>query len=649
MRKENPDQQAGPSGIAHVEKIGGFESADFKQVQETLDESRQRLSVILDSIADGFFAIDRQWRFTHINDAALRHFRRTREEVQGKYIFDVFPAARRTIFEDRYRQAMESGEPVHFESGSLLGDKTMEVHAYPGRENLTVLFRDITERHQMQQALDKAHRQAEWLARFPEENPSPVVRVSMKGMVQYANPAARAPFWLCKEGEPPPEPLRSLVTKALALGKETQEDVRLGERFYSISVVPFPAEAYAHVYGIDITKRKCAEDALRNLNADLEERVSAQVAEITKIHESVKIERQRFYDVLELLPAYVVLLTPDCQVPFANRFFRERFGEAKGRRCHEYLFQRTTPCDVCETYTVMKTGKPHHWEWIGPDGRNYDVYDFPFSDSNGAPFVLEMGIDVTDMKRVTAALEEANETLEQRVADRTAELEIVNRELESFSYSVSHDLRAPLRAIDGFSRMILRRREKDFDAETARQFKVIQDNARAMGQLIDDLLSFSRLTRKEIINGSLDMERMIRSAWSEMMSEHPDRNARLVLHDLPRSLGDQALIRQVILNLLSNAVKFSRSREQAVIEVGANREAKRNVYFIRDNGVGFDMRYQDKLFGVFQRLHRAEEFEGTGVGLAIVERIIHRHGGTVWAEGKVDDGATFYFTLAAEE
>ena len=170
-----------------------------------------------------------------------------------------------------------------------------------------------------------------------------------------------------------------------------------------------------------------------------------------------------------------------------------------------------------------------------------------------------------------------------------------------------------------------------------------------MGQLIDDLLGFSRLTRKEIFNGSLDMETMIRSAWSEIRSEYPDRNVKLVLHDLPRGVGDQALIRQVLLNLLSNAMKFSRSREQAMIEVGAHREEKRNVYFIRDNGVGFDMRYHDKLFGVFQRLHRAEEFEGTGVGLAIVERIIHRHGGTVWAEGNVDNGATFYFTLAAEE
>ena len=159
------------------------------------------------------------------------------------------------------------------------------------------------------------------------------------------------------------------------------------------------------------------------LNADLEERVAEQTAEIRRTCKAVEAERQRLYNVLESLPAYVVLLTPDYHVPFANRFFRERFGESHGKRCYEYLFQRTEPCEICETYTVLKTGKPHHWEWTGPDNRDYDVHDFPFADSDGAPFILEMGIDVTEVKRAEAALKEANETLERRVAERTAELE----------------------------------------------------------------------------------------------------------------------------------------------------------------------------------------------------------------------------------
>ena len=395
----------------------------------------------------------------------------------------------------------------------------------------------------------------------------------------------------------------------------------------------------------DITERKRAEEALRKLNAELEERVAEQTAEIRRTYEAVEAERQRFYDVLEMLPAYVVLLTPDYHVPFANRFFRERFGESHGKRCYEYLFQRTEPCEICETYTVLKTGKPHHWEWTGPDGRDYDVHDFPFTDSDGAPFILEMGIDVTEIKRAEAALKEANETLEQRVAERTAELEAAhaaaekekrlletvmdalpvgvavidtrggniksnrafeaglgraaagdgfrrglrglqgmvdrygrtrpargmglgpggadrgnrpesidedravrrlprlrpqqrlahprrrgkivgsavgirditeikqaeealkertrqleaaNRELEGFSYTVSHDLRAPLRAIDGYSRMILRKHADKFDDDVIDKFNVIRDNTRMMGQLIDDLLAFSRLGRAQL-------------------------------------------------------------------------------------------------------------------------------------------------------
>jgi len=390
----------------------------------------------------------------------------------------------------------------------------------------------------------------------------------------------------------------------------------------------------------DITERKRAEEALRKLNAELEERVAEQTAEIRRTCEAVEAERQRLYNVLELLPAYVVLLTPDYHVPFANRFFRERFGEAQGKRCYEFLFQRTEPCEICETYTVLKTGKPHHWEWTGPDGRNYDVHDFPFTDSDGAPFILEMGIDITEIKSAEAALKEANETLERRVAERTAEV-------EGFSYSVSHDLRAPLRAIDGYSRMILRKHADRFDDDALGKFNVIRDNTRMMGQLIDDLLAFSRLGRAQLSKVMLDIGELIREIWEELKAINPDRRLTLKIAEIPPCRGDRGLIKQVLVNILSNAVKFTRGREEALIEAGGYNKDGEIVYYVRDNGVGFDMQYHDKMFGVFQRLHSADEFEGTGVGLAIVQRIIHRHGGRIWAEGKIDRGACFYFSLPA--
>jgi signal transduction histidine kinase len=237
---------------------------------------------------------------------------------------------------------------------------------------------------------------------------------------------------------------------------------------------------------------------------------------------------------------------------------------------------------------------------------------------------------------------------EEEIKKRTAQLEELNRELESFSYSVSHDLRAPLRAIDGYARMILKKQTNKFDEDTLHKFNVIRSSTHMMSQLIDDLLTFSRLGRQHMSVSELDMDAMMKDAWKELEVINPDRNMRLTVKAIPAGHGDRALIKQVCINLLSNAIKFTKYRDDAHIEAGGYADENEIVYFVRDNGVGFDMDYYDKLFGVFQRLHSAEAFEGSGVGLATVQRIIHRHGGRVWADGRVDEGACFYFSLPTE-
>ncbi len=257
--------------------------------------------------------------------------------------------------------------------------------------------------------------------------------------------------------------------------------------------------------------------------------------------------------------------------------------------------------------------------------------------------------DITELRTAQKALQESHDDLERRVAERTAKLEAVNKELESFSYSVSHDLRAPLRAIDGYARMILKKQGDKFDEDTLSKFNVIRSSAHMMGQLIDDLLTFSRLGRKEISMSKLDMHALINDVWKELRIINPDRNMFLTLQGLPSGYGDRSLVKQVYSNLLGNAVKFTKYREAAYIEAGGYTDGNEGVYYIKDNGVGFDMTYYDKLFGVFQRLHSTDDFEGTGVGLATVQRIIRRHGGRVWAEGGTDRGATFYFTLRGKE
>jgi len=238
-----------------------------------------------------------------------------------------------------------------------------------------------------------------------------------------------------------------------------------------------------------------------------------------------------------------------------------------------------------------------------------------------------------------------NEELEHRVKERTAELEFANRELESFSYSVSHDLKAPVRAIQGFSQMLVVEHADRLDAEGLRLLKVVTDNTKLMHHLIDDLMALSRLGRLEIRKGGVNLTSMAKHVFDRLREQAPERNLRLTIGDLPPGRGDQSLLYQVMENLLNNAIKFTRSRKTTVIEVGGKDAENETIYYVKDNGVGYDERYADKLFNAFQRLHRREDYEGTGIGLAIVKRIIERHGGRVWAEGKVNKGATFYFAL----
>ena len=260
--------------------------------------------------------------------------------------------------------------------------------------------------------------------------------------------------------------------------------------------------------------------------------------------------------------------------------------------------------------------------------------------------ILETNNDITERKR----REQEIRTLNEELGKRTTELEAINKELEAFAYSVSHDLRAPLRHMAGFTELLQKSSATVLNERSQRYVTMILESAKRMGTLIDDLLAFSRIGRAETHKIVVSLDQIVQEALNEVRQETEGREVTWRVAALPAWYGDRAMLRLALVNLISNAVKFTRTRSRAEIEIACQHQQKDQlVVFVRDNGVGFDMKYVNKLFGVFQRLHPAEAFEGTGIGLATVQRIVHRHGGRVWAEGLVNQGATFYMSLSKSQ
>jgi len=337
-------------------------------------------------------------------------------------------------------------------------------------------------------------------------------------------------------------------------------------------------------------------------------------------------------------------------ITYWNRGAQELYGwtpeQAVGKRSHD-LLRTVFPAPIEEiSAELLRAGR---WEGelkhVKADQTEVVVssrWSLRRNEEKKPVAVLETNNDITERKRG----EEEVRKLNQQLGKRTTELEAINKELEAFAYSVSHDLRAPLRHIAGYTELLQKNASAVVDEKGRRYMATILESAKRMGTLIDDLLAFSRIGRAETRETMVSLDQLVKEVQSELWQETDGRNIAWRIGTLPDLYGDRSMLKLVLVNLISNAIKFTRKSSRPEIEIGCTEEKKDGmVVFIRDNGVGFDMKYVNKLFGVFQRLHRTEEFEGTGIGLATVQRIIHRHGGQVWAEGLVGGGATFYLSL----
>ncbi|MEX2142127.1 MAG: ATP-binding protein [Pirellulales bacterium] len=396
---------------------------------------------------------------------------------------------------------------------------------------------------------------------------------------------------------------------------------------------------------IPLRRIRVALTASRERYQELVESTAAALAE----------SEQRFRSFMENTPAVAFMKDARGRYVYANRLWRQTFARDE-RPIEELDDSQLFPADAAAEFRrrdaeVIQTGQP----WQGQERvtfagetRHWWVFKFPVTNAAAERFLGGVAFDITD--RITAAEEirRLNAELEERVQRRTEQVEAVNKELEAFTYSVSHDLRAPLRGMSGFARVLEEDYGERLDEDGRRYLEIIKSNAAQMGQLIDDLLALSRLGRQPLRATTLSLEPLIREAFRQATADEPKAAIEFSIDPLPDCRGDANLMRQVFINLLSNAVKFSRHASPPRIRVGSKSENGEVVFFVRDNGAGFDIRYANKLFGVFQRLHGPEEFAGTGVGLAIVKRIVERHGGRVWAEGETGKGATFYFTLGNE-
>ncbi|UCB52855.1 MAG: PAS domain S-box protein, partial [Candidatus Zixiibacteriota bacterium] len=626
---------------------------------EELEHSEERFRSVAQTANDAVITVDRTGNIVFWNRAAEITFGYSFDEVMGKPLTLIVPERFHRSHQEGMKHVLSTGETKLIgktvEMAGLKRDESefpleLSIATWKSGEEVffTGILRDITERKRAEQALRESEEKFRGLA---EQSPN-MIFINRKGRVVYANRRCEEVMGYKREEfySPDFDFLEMVMPESRDLVRENfskharGEDVhpyeytlrtREGKRIEAIlnsELVTYGGEAAILGIVTDITERKLVEEELRKRTYDLGERVK----ELNCLYNIGKLIETPDMSLEQIFQGTVELIPPAWQFPeitCARLVTGDRVFATSNFR--ETIWKQTSDITV---HSDREGALEVYYLEERPES---DEGPFLAEERSLLEAIVERLGRVIERKRAEEEIQKLNESLKVHAA----ELAAANKELEAFSYSVSHDLRAPLRTIDGFSRALL----EDYDNKLGEQGKDYLNRVRAasqrMGHLIDDLLNLSLMMRREMRREETDLSDLARSIAAELRKTQPRRQAEFVIQEGVVARGDPRLLREVLENLLGNAWKFTEKHSRPRIEFGASQQEEQSAYFVRDNGAGFDMAYADKLFVPFQRLHSTAEFSGNGIGLTIASRIINRHGGRIWAEGELEKGATFYFTL----
>ncbi|MBT1688637.1 PAS domain-containing sensor histidine kinase [Dawidia soli] len=629
-----------------------------KRIEEELRVSELRYRSLVEQAMDGIFISDEKGHYIEVNPSAVKMLGYTKEELMGMNVQEVLVPEEAKSNPPRFDE-LAAGKTIL----SIRNLKRKDGSVFPAEINAKMLsdgkmmgmVRDISERRE---AREKLQASEEKFRNLTETAFDAIILMDDAGRIIFWNRGAELMFgyekWEVRQRPLTlimPEKYRTLHTQGIQRYLRTGENKVIGrvvelegmrkngEIFpIEISITSWAADSKKLFSGIirDITERKRAAEKIQKLNEELEQKVTERTAQLHENIKQLQESEEKFQKAFQASAAGITITRlSDATYLEVNDAFVNMTGYAREELIGYSSVELGLVVSMKKREEVLRQIREHG-----------GAKDFEMTVRNKQGNLLEVltSVETILLNEERFAINIIHDITERKRAEE--QLESVNKELESFSYSVSHDLRAPLRSIIGYSKILEEDHFEKLDDSGKRTVSTIQQNALRMNSLIDGLLAFAKLGKKELQRSEIDIHALVQKLIEEY-SPTVSLQAEIRIDPLPPAYGDEALLRQVWSNLLSNAFKYSSKREKPVIEVGASRTETEIIYFVRDNGVGFNMQYVHKLFGVFQRLHRANEFEGTGIGLSIVHKIVEKHKGRVWAESRVNEGATFYFALPA--